>query len=34
MNREELYKQYTQLLRIAPCRAGRANEADRAVAGI
>ena len=33
MNAEELYKQYTQLLRIAPCRARRADEADRAVAG-
>ena len=33
MNREELYKQYTQLLRVAPCRTGRANEADLAVAG-
>ncbi len=33
MNTEELYKQYTQLLRLAPCRARRANEADPTVAG-
>ena len=32
MNAEELHKQYTQLLRVAPGRAGRADEADPTVA--